>query len=190
MVPVFFYLMVKKNYRLLSCYTIIKRWLLPSTLYSCIRTTTSLFSLNHYFGTLFYAHGCFRLDYPPYHEQSEFSAPIHVIPRLTTNGKVSQPPNYALSLLLKINLSMAISAVPAWILLESHTYICFEEYQLSRSQIGLSPTILSSLDNTATLIHSVYLLTWPRIDHCVSGLMIVTYSRTSPFSLVTRFFFI
>jgi len=86
------------NNRLLSCYTIIKRWLLPSTLYSCIRTTTSLFSLNHYFGTLFYAHGCFRLDYPPYHEQSEFSASIHVIPRLTTNGKVSQPPNYALSL--------------------------------------------------------------------------------------------
>jgi len=59
-----------------------------------VRIITSLFSLNHCFGTLLYAHGCFRLDYPPYHEQSEISVPIYVIPRLTTNGKASRPPNW------------------------------------------------------------------------------------------------
>jgi hypothetical protein len=59
--------------RLLSCYTFINRLPLPSTLHSCIRTLTSLLSLNSSLGTLTYAHGCFRLDYPPYHEQSEIS---------------------------------------------------------------------------------------------------------------------
>jgi hypothetical protein len=41
---------------------------LPSTLHSCIGVLTSLILLNIYFGTLTYAHGCFRLDHPPYHE--------------------------------------------------------------------------------------------------------------------------
>ena len=58
------------------------------------------------------------------------------------------------------------------------------EYQLYRSQIGLSPTILSSLDNTATLNHSAYLLAWPRIDHHVSGLIILTISHTQYYELV------
>jgi len=53
------------------------------------------------------------------------------------------------------------------------------EYQRYRGQIGLSPTILNSLDNTATLTHSTYLLVWSRIDHHVSGLIIVTISRSS-----------
>ena len=75
-------------------------------------------------------------------------------------------------------LSMAISAVPALICSKGRTYIRFEEYQLYHSQIGLSPTILSSSDNTATLTRSTYLLVWPRIDHCVSGLIIITMSRT------------
>jgi hypothetical protein len=57
---------------------------------------------------------------------------------------------------------------------EGRTYIRFEEYQLSRGQIGLSPTILNSSDNTATLTRSTYLLVWSRIDHHVSGLIIVT----------------
>jgi len=56
---------------------------------------------------------------------------------------------------------------------EGRTYIRFEEYQLS-GQIGLSPTILNSSDNTATLTRSTYLLVWSRIDHHVSGLIIVT----------------
>ena len=77
-----------------------------------------------------------------------------------------------------LNSSMAISAVPALICSKGRTYIRFEEYQLYHSQIGLSPTILSSLDNTATLTHSAYLLAWPRIDHHVSGLIILTISHT------------
>ena len=87
-----------------------------------------------------------------------------------------------------LNLSMAISAVPALICSKGRTYIRFEEYQLYRSQIGLSPTILSSLDNTATLTHSTYLLVWPRIDHRVSGLIIVTMSRTTRKNTFFRYY--
>lgn len=78
--------------RLLSCYTFINRLPLPSTLHSCIRISTSLISLNNNFGTLTYAHGCFRLDYPPYHEQSEIQRWNIVIPRLTTNDRVFATP--------------------------------------------------------------------------------------------------
>lgn len=51
------------------------------------------------------------------------------------------------------------------LLQQSHTKICFEEYQLSTSQIGLSPTLHSSSDNTATLTCSVHYKTWPCKDH-------------------------
>jgi len=40
-----------------------------------------------------YAHGCFRFDCPPYHEQSEYLLSIYVIPRLISNGRVATPPN-------------------------------------------------------------------------------------------------
>jgi hypothetical protein len=53
-----------------------------------------------------------------------------------------------------------------------------------RGQIGLSPTILSSSDNTATLNHLGYLLAWLRIDHYVSGLIIFTISHTRRYELV------
>jgi len=79
--------------RLLRCYTFIKRLPLPSTLHSCIWRITSLISLNNHFGTLIHAHGCFRFDYPPYHEQSEYLPSIYVIPRLTFKGRILRPPN-------------------------------------------------------------------------------------------------
>lgn len=53
------------------------------------------------------------------------------------------------------------------------------EYQLYRNQIGLSPTTHSSLDNTATLNHSIYIKIWPWVDHYVSGLYVVTISHIS-----------
>lgn len=80
-------------FRLLSCYTFIKSWPLPSSLDSCIRSITSLLSLNHHFGTFFYVHGCFRLDCPPYHEQSEIPVSIHVVLSLTSNGRTITSPN-------------------------------------------------------------------------------------------------
>lgn len=36
--------------------------------------------------------GCFRLDYPTYHEQSEYLLIIYVIPRLASNGKIFTSP--------------------------------------------------------------------------------------------------
>lgn len=84
---------VLNSIRLLRCYTIIKRQRLPSSLYSCIQRVTSFVSLNNHLGTLIHAHGCFRFDCPPYHEQSEYLLSIYVIPRLISNGRVATPPN-------------------------------------------------------------------------------------------------
>jgi hypothetical protein len=73
---------------------------------------------------------------------------------------------------------MVISAVPALVYLacaqESHTKICFEEYQLSPGQIGLSPTLHGSSDDTATSTRSAHYKAWPCKDRRVSGLKAVT----------------
>lgn len=55
-----------------------------------------------------YAHGCFRFDCPPYHEQSEYLLSIYVIPRLISNGRVATPPN-----LTCVKYTEYGSAVPA-----------------------------------------------------------------------------
>ena len=130
--------------RLLRCYTIIKRQRLPSSLYSCIQRVTSFVSLNNHLGTLIHAHGCFRFDCPPYHEQSEYLLSIYVIPRLISNGRVATPPN----------LTCAITQSMEFIVLylhkskkknnrKCHSKKCFVEYQLSRGQNGLSKLILN-----------------------------------------------
>jgi len=126
-----------------------------------------------------YAHGCFRFDCPPYHEQSEYLLSIYVIPRLISNGRVATPPNltcvktqsmefivlYLHKSYFVFNLIKKSS--------KCHSKKCFVEYQLSRGQNGLSPL---STAHRRILQHSTVrsIIIWPWKDHLVSGLISVT----------------
>lgn len=101
------------------------------------------------------AHGCFRFDYTPYHEQSEFLLTIYVIPRFAYKGRIFRPPKilfYRIRVkkkkILKFNLYYNVKKYVSEVLYlhkslyRSHTNICFVENQLSRGKIGLSKIYL------------------------------------------------
>lgn len=159
---------------------------LPSSLHSCIERITSLISLNNHFGTLIHAHGCFRLDYPPYHEQSEFLLSIYVIPRFSCKGRIFTSPKRLTILLVSfmhaecctsINLNLQadilLSPYGGFRHCRSHTNICFVENQLSRGTIGLSPL---STAHRRIMQHSPVrsIIIWPWKDHLASGIIEVT----------------
>lgn len=116
---------------------------ISSSLYSCIQRVTSFISLNNHFGTLIYAHGCFRFDCPPYHEQSEYLPSIYVIPRLISNGRVATPPNLTCVKTQSMEFIVLYLHKSYFISSKCHSKKCFVEYQLSRGQNGLSKLILN-----------------------------------------------
>jgi hypothetical protein len=127
-----------------------------------------------------YAHGCFRFDCPPYHEQSEYLLSIYVIPRLISNGRVATPPNLTCVktqsmefIVLYLHKSYFVFNLIKKKSSKCHSKKCFVEYQLSRGQNGLSPL---STAHRRILQHSTVrsIIIWPWKDHLASGLISVT----------------
>lgn len=130
---------------------------LPSSLHSCIERITSLISLNNHFGTLIHAHGCFRLDYPPYHEQSEFLLSIYVIPRFSCKGRIFTSPKRLTILLVSfmhaecctsINLSRQINIFPIGLVEVILTYVSWKtSYHEVRLAFHPFPQLIGELCN-------------------------------------------